>query len=157
MCPTTTVRFSTAEHEPGTDVQCLYRSCFFCRFKGGRGKSGGSSPFSPYGAAESPAPFSHRLAVKDLSVPRPLLRRRDFFQQFAGALADQGGFVIRDAIAAQQRALDFLIDADQIANFFSYIVHVEPPSVVQISMNATSGQIITELLPSRAQEGSNQQ
>ena len=103
------------------------------------------------------SPFSHRLAVKDMSVPRPLLRRRDFCQQFAGALADQGGFVIRDAIATQQRALDFLIDADQIANFFSYIVHVEPPSVVQISMNATSGQIITELLPSRAQEGTNQQ
>ena len=77
--------------------------------------------------ARVPGTIVHRLGVNALPGPCPLLRRRNLFQQFAGALSDESGLVISNMLAAEQRALNFFVNGDEITDFFSNVVHVELP------------------------------
>ena len=59
----------------------------------------------------------------------PELRRRgDLFQQLAGALPDERRLVVGNVVTVQERALNSFIDADEIADFSSNVVHDEFPS-----------------------------
>jgi hypothetical protein len=75
-----------------------------------------------------PFPLSCGPLIGRLGHPRPYLGWNwDLLQKFACALTDEHGLFLSEAITVQQRALNLLIDGNEIQDFFPHPVHVELP------------------------------
>ena len=67
------------------------------------------------------------MSVRPNGVSQATVRDRNFLEQFTGAVTDEHRLVAADVIAIQERALNFLVDGNEITNFFPHIVHDDLP------------------------------